>query len=220
MDTLDNREDRLPTLGGETPYPTSGHEGYTLAAVSERTGKSVKTLRRLIRTGALPAVKVAGPYGEEYRIAGDTLDRLGKDPGHGQGGSLPTPGHEPGRDPGQAAPPPAATLPDPELQWRAAVEREAALRHELAATQAEQNALKVEVAAVRAERDAVRGERDFIRERLVAAETAATEQRVLALRASEALAVFQATLPTVEAPQALPGPEAPPRRPWWRLWGA
>lgn len=53
-------------------------DGYTLTVedVAEQIGKSVESVRRYIRTGRLPALKVEGKNTNEYRINPDDLSAL------------------------------------------------------------------------------------------------------------------------------------------------
>ncbi len=53
-------------------------EGYTLTVedVATQIGKSVETVRRYIRTGRLPALRVEGKNTNEYRINADDLHAI------------------------------------------------------------------------------------------------------------------------------------------------
>ncbi len=53
-------------------------EGYTLTVedVAAQIGKSVETVRRYIRTGRLPALRVEGKNTNEYRINADDLHAI------------------------------------------------------------------------------------------------------------------------------------------------
>jgi len=51
-------------------------QGITIAEAAVVLNVSTRTVRRFIKAGKLPAKKVPGPFGDEYRILEDDITRL------------------------------------------------------------------------------------------------------------------------------------------------
>lgn len=115
-------------------------ERLTLRDAAERTGLSVTTLRRYIRSGKLHADKTPGRYGPEYTLSIASLEQAGVGVPAGNGGPPPAPpsaGSTALAAPqGSAAQPPAAPragwLPENLLREVVPVDlfRELAMKHE------------------------------------------------------------------------------------------
>jgi excisionase family DNA binding protein len=225
-----------PRVPSESPAAAgeAGESTLSIDAAAARLSLSPKTIRRMIHRGELPASQEkTAPGGQrQYRIPAaaverlaaassprvdsapparppqrvDTAPRVDRPAGVDCGHPLPTHREDTRGDSGQGLDSPEGRLPDPELLARVAT-----LETALAGARDRAEELAAMNAALHAERGHLAGEVDFLRARVVEAERAAEQQRVLALRTTEALERAQQQL------AALPPPK-PARRAWWKLW--
>jgi excisionase family DNA binding protein len=224
-----------PPAGRESGLSTreTGQGTLSIEEAALALALSQKTIRRMIHRGELPAAQAKAPGGQrQYRIpraAVDALARADRLDGIPRVDSPPPAGGTHGVDCGET---PGTPRPPAEGgQGRRLAEADSAevLSVQLALLREQLDQAESQLAAARAELDVTRersaelgaenarlhalaseraGEIVFLRERVVAAETAAEQQRILALRTCEALERAQVQL-------ALPPPAPPPRRRWW-----
>lgn len=207
MSTLDTLD--LGHRNGGHVHPGHPEPGHSIGEAAALRQVSVRTVRRWISTGRLPAQLVPGPRGPEYRIPAAALSTLNLS-------TVDTPTLDTGN--GRHVHPVngSATLPAPDELLRKALDREAALLQENAGLRraAEEAAyLRERLEAADRERAALLADRRQADERHAEAER---ELRVLLLRAQETAAALTARL---EERTALPAPEShssPAGRSWWR----
>jgi len=205
-----------------TEHPTS--RLLTIPQAAQETGLPERTLRRWVGAGKLPSLPdPTGGRGrlvreDELRAFAAVKDLIGQErPPSANPSATPAASGRPLSANVGHERPPAATLPDPETLFRAALEREAALLAEVASLRrmAEEAAhLRERLTAADRERAELLADRRTQGERHA---EEARELRVLLLRAQDLAAALTAHLEQPALPETITPAEA--ARPWWQPWG-